>query len=399
MTVAGTGRRPLRRAPGPHRMLVNDALRAAFALLEAGRVEDARQLFEQIRLSAPEHPTALTMLSVVHFRLGEKALGEAYLQQAIETYERHLEKAPRDPGLLAPLVNLLLAAGRETEAEQRSRQLELELNPIRATAEEFCRAWRHAKARRLPLLLLVTVPKSASETIWNRLARGLGLPQTHLSLGLFPHCCLIGSRLRQATAGGMTSKEHILPTRHNLEMLQSYGIDHLIVHLRDPRQAVLSWTHFVIDDVSRRRMGAIWRSTVPPRSVLDGGFASVLDWSIEHVLPRYVDFARRWATLADGPSGRLRVRLLSYERFLEDPDGYVDEVLEHFSIPERLYDRRAAAAAASVHLRKGRRDEWRDVFTRRQRQRADALLDAELCARFGWNKDPLSRRSSHVHPV
>ncbi len=396
MSMQPRRRPPLRAAPRPHQVPLGHALRAGFALLEAGRLAEARHLFEQLRLSAPDHPTALTMLSVIAFRLGEDALGEAYRERAIAVYRGHLQQAPGEPGLLAPLVNLLLAKGLEREAEACSRELELALNPIRSDTAAFCARWRSARARGLPTLLLVTMPKSASETIWNRVAAGLDLPQTHLSLGLFPHCCLLASRMRQARQGGLTSKEHILPTAHNLALLWEHGIDRLVVHLRDPRQAVLSWAHFVQEDVAQRRMGAIWRSTVPPRAVLDRGFEAVLDWCIDTVLPRFVDFARAWGECA-GQGGNLpRIRILTYERFLADPGDYMEVLLGHFDIPAETFDAQAAAAAASVHLRQGRVDEWRTVFTRAQRARVNRLVTAELCRRFGWQWQPSSRRNAHA---
>ena len=398
MTLSQPRMRRVRAPRLPHRLGLDEALRAGFALLEAGRLAEARHLFEQVRLSAPHHPTALVMLAVIAFRVGEDALAEVYLEEALAVYRDQLRQAPGAPGLLAPLVNLLLAKGREEEAERLARTLELDLNPIRCEPGDFLAAWRRARARGLPTLLLVTLPKSASETIWNRLAAGLGLPTTHLSLGLFPHCCLLPSRLRRAAVGGLSAKEHILPSTHNLESLREVGLTRLLVHLRDPRQAVLSWAHFVSGDVAHRRMGAVWRSTVPPRAVLERGFPAVLDWCIDRVLPLYVRFAEAWVARADKADSPWRVRILTFERFLREPTAYMEEVLEHFAIDPALFDSEAAAAAASFHQRRGRPDEWREVFTRAQKARARRILPAELCERFGWPRSSPSWRSAHVVP-
>ncbi len=377
--------RRLRVRARPHALPVGQALRLAFALLEQQRVEEARGLFEAVRTAAPFHPTALTMLASLAYRQGNEPLGEAYLEQAIEVYRRALAKSPGEPGLLAPLVNLLLAREQEETALRYARELDMPLNPLHSDHAGFAARIQRARALGMPTVLLVTIPKSASETIWNRLAGGLALAQAHLSLGLFPHCLLLPCRLRAVRGGGLAAKEHIFPSQTNLALLAEAGLRRVFVHLRDPRQATLSWAHFVLHDISRRKLGPLWRRTVPPRAVLERGFEAVLDWSIERVLPLYVAFARAWTRFAEAGRG-FEIALGTYEAFLDDPTAYLRSILAHFGIDAAAYDHTAAAAAESVHLRRGRKEEWREVFTARQRRRTAALLDPELCRRYGWKE-------------
>lgn len=352
--LAGSVRRPrLRRLP--HIVGVDEALRAATRRLDAGRLAAARHLLEQVRVSVPDHPTALTLLASIAFREGEDDLGEAYRERAIEALFGALRCRPEAPGLLAPLVNLLLSVGRDAEAEALARRLRLPFNPIRMEQGEFRRRWERARARRLPPVLLVTVPKSASETVWSRLSEGLRLPRAHLSLGLFPHCLLLPDRLQAFARGGIAAKEHIRPTRHHLRALAETGVRRLVVHLRDPRQCLLSWAHFVLEDVSRRRLGPLWRDTVPPKTVLDAGIAAVLDWCLDHVLPLHVAFVRDWLVAArerEGPE----IRFTTFEDFRAEPDGLLAALLEWFGVDPADFDAAAAAAA----------------------------LDPDLAARFGW---------------
>lgn len=382
-TPAGTVRR-LRRPCLPYRVGIDEALRAATKLLDAGRVAEARHLFEQVRVSAPDHPTALTLLASIAFREGEERLGEAYRERAIESLRAGLENDPDAPGLLAPLVNLLLAAGRDTEAEPLAARLRLPFNPIRMDGREFHQRWQQARSRGLPPVLLVTVPKSASETVWSRLSDGLRLPRAHLSLGLFPHCLLLPARVRAFAEGGMAAKEHILPTPHNLRALAAAGVERLVVHLRDPRQCLLSWAHFVLDSVARRRLGPLWRDTVPPKRVLDAGLAAVLDWCIGQVLPHHLRFVRAWLGVATAGTGP-RIRFTTFEQFLADPDGHLARLLAWFGVDPALCDRAAAGRAADVHRRRGEAEEWRRVLDRDQRRRLASLWDAELAERFGWS--------------
>jgi hypothetical protein len=226
------------------------------------------------------------------------------------------------------------------------------------------------------------MPKSASESIWNRLAEGLGLAQSNVSIGLFPDCALVPHRVGLFASGGVIAKEHIRPTEHNLRVLRTHGIARIVVHLRDPRQATLSWAHFVRDDIARRPLAPIWRRIVPPPRVLQRGLEATIDWCLEHYLPLLMGFIEGWVAMAHDPRADLAVRCLTFEQFRLAPEHYLSEVLAFYGIERgRLA---LDAEAEVVHLRKGALDEWRGVFTRAQRRRASAAIPGRLAEAFGW---------------
>ncbi len=361
---------------------VSAAFEAARNLQAAGSLDEAKKIYGQILIGIPHHAQSLTMLSSIAYQQGEDTQAEAYLDRAISIYHEVLPSMPRNINVRGPLVNLLLARDRQAEAQKLCDELLVPLNPIRATPEEFMRRRHDGKARQLPLILLNTLPKSASESIWNRLAEGLGVAQSHLSIGLFPDCTLLPARVQSAAEGGLIAKEHIPASAHNLAVLAEQGVRRLVFHVRDPRQAALSWAHFVRDDVSMRLMAPIWRKVVPPRDILRGDFADLLDWCIEHYLAIQVAFIRAWLEVAASAEHDLEVRFLTFERFLTEPEGYLAEVLEFFEIDESAFA--AEAEAEVVHLRKGRSDEWREVLSPAQQSRAWSRLPPEMAARFDW---------------
>lgn len=377
--------------PSASAAAIDAALRWGVEQLGRGELRAAREAFDHVRMLAPEHPTALTMLGSIAYQEGEDALGEIYLDRAIAFYEsaaRDHGTGPGRAGLIGPLANLLLARNREREIDARLDplldDLDLPFNRLGQTAEAFATTRSRAVEQGLATVLICTVPKSASETLWNRLAAGLGLPQTHLGIGLFPRCRLLPKRLEAAVAGGLMAKEHIRPTAANLAALEQHGPSRLIVHQRDPRQAMLSWAHFVHDDVAHRPMGPIWRDLVPPASVLAGGIETVVDWSIDHALPWFVAFAAEWAALANQPRRRPMLHFSTFEQFVADADAVIDDILRFLAIPADRFDLRAAELAPDAHWRMGRTDEWRQVLDRRQRARARDALPPALASRFGW---------------
>lgn len=358
----------------------------AFALARqqhsAGALDDARKLYNQILDVAPDHVEVLTMLASIAYRKSQPERAESYAQRSIDLMRRAVQQQPNNASARASLINLLLARGRGDEAEMLMQELDIPLNPIRASAEEFAARQATSAARGMPTMLLTTLPKSASESIWNKLAQGLGLAQCYLSLGLFPECTLVPARVRAAAEGGIIVKEHIGPSAHNLETLARNGLSRIIVHHRDPRQATLSWAHFVRDDIQQRLMAPLWRKIVPPAEILAHDLGAILDWCLEQYLPLLIQFLHAWRAVDADPKHPISVLFSSFEQFRLDPDAYFDRVLSFYDVGKEHYT--AAAEAEVVHLRKGRVDEWRSVFTKAQQRRAWEQIPADMAADFGW---------------
>ena len=348
----------------------------------AGELDQAEEIYLRILDVMPDHASVVTMLASLAYRKGEDRDGQNYLDRAIDLSRSAMQRMPRDMASRASLVNLLIARARYAEAEALMSDLDIVLNPIRTDVQEFAARREASLARNLPLMVINTMPKSASESIWNQLAEGLGLAQCYLSLGLFPDCCLVPSRVAEAAKGGIITKEHIGPTAYNLKTLAQFGVDRIVVHHRDPRQATLSWVHFVRDDINKRLMAPLWRKIVPPARVLNGDLGAQVDWCIDNYLPFLVRFLQDWRGFATDPNRKQSVLFLGFEAFLADPMDYVERVLEFYDVARENYA--AEAEAEVVHLRKGEVDEWRGVFTEAQSRRAWELIPDDLAEAFGW---------------
>ena len=355
------------------------ALRQAQDLLAAGRVPEAHAFLSRLANAVPGHPDVLGLLAVARYRTGHDAEGDVAADQAIAALERHVAAMPDDTSRRAQLANLLLARDSADRAEAHLPRLDLPFNPIRMAADAFETRRQAAATRHRSVLVLASMPKAASETIWHRLATGLGLAQGHVSLGLFPHCRLLPCRLE--SGAGVMAKEHVRPAPFNLAALQAAGIDRVLVHVRDPRQALLSWAHFVRDDVSRRLNGPLWRTTVPPVSVLEGPMAALIDWCIDHYLPHLVAFIDGWAAVRDQADAPVRVEILTFEAFLADPAAYLRRALAFWGIDAGSFD--VEAEAGDIHRRRGALDEWRTVFSPAQVDRATRALSPATAAIIG----------------
>jgi len=349
-----------------------------------GRRSEAKVIYEKILRQAPQHGAALTLLGSIAYQDGDEIQAEAYLDRAIEVYLRILQQQPAVMEFRASAANLLLARNRVPEAESLIASLRLPLNPIRSTAQEFAARRNAANERGVPGLLFNTIPKSASESIWNRLAEGLGLAQSHISLGLFPACTVVPQRVAELKLGGFIAKEHLAASTFNIKALADQGIDRLVFNLRDPRQATLSWVYFVREDVSMRLMGPIWRRTVPPAEVLRADFTVLLDWCIKHYLATLVEMVQGWRRLRQDAGAAIRIAFQSFEQYVEAPQSYIEAFLDFNGLSEDLFA--SDAMAETIHLRKGMKDEWRDVFSKSQKDRAWKAIPRDMAEEFGWRR-------------
>lgn len=349
-----------------------------------GKLDDARKLYERLLNFQPKHPGALTMLASIGYQQGQDIQADAYLKRANAIYSDLLSQHPDDTQIRAALVNQLLARGERGAAEGYAEHLQLQMNPVRSDPSTFARTRERAIQQGRSPMLINTVPKSASETIWNRLAAGLGMAQSHVSMGLFPECTVLPYRMQTFMQGGIIAKEHLPATAYNVRQVRAAGINRMIFHVRDPRQATLSWAHFVQDDVSMRLLAPIWRQVVPKAQVLDDGLSATIDWAIDRYLPQLVKFMTDWDALGRDPDQDLEVKFLSFEYFREHGDAYFDEVLDFYDIPRETFE--PGADSEDVHYRKGELEEWRDVLTRAQARRAWEQIPRDLSRRFGWRR-------------
>lgn len=101
-----------------------------------------------------------------------------------------------------------------------------------------------ARARGVPAFLIASMPRAASTSLTQSLARSLDMPVLRVSLGHFPDCMLAPSWLNSASPGGAVLHDHFGATPENLATLRSCGASEVFVLVRDPRAAAASTVDF-----------------------------------------------------------------------------------------------------------------------------------------------------------
>ena len=402
-------------AAGPAGSDASKALAAAARRHIAGDLHSAERVYRRVLAEIPDDPVALFALGGL---LHQK--GREHYDEALGLIERSLALDPTNPKSQYGYGALLMALDHAEEAVAAYRRA-IELGPLYAASYNgigvplidlgrtdelvalydqalnkypdlelehtgrFRNYQSDAIGRGIPPILFATMPKSGSIYIANRLVNAFAAPFCRISLNLFPVDPIIPSWLAAFALGGAVCQEHLDASPRNLELLQRHGVTRLIVHVRDPRQATLSWTHHVetlTEDAAflRRRLAP----SLP--ADYDGlSFSRKLDWQIGRHLPLLMEWLTPWVAMVDDAAQGLAVLFTRYEAFRRSEDDFFAELRRFYGIENADFAANPADLTSErFHFRKGRTDEWREVFSEAQRDAAWTRMPSRLNERFGW---------------
>jgi hypothetical protein len=233
-------------------------------------------------------------------------------------------------------------------------------------------------------ILLNTMPKSGSVYILKSLAKILQLRTMHIGnqYGLIDQIDVKDALT--FSSGGFVSQNHLAPSAENLQVLQHFKLK-MVLHLRDPRQALLSWIHYLHyitrgDDTSEQLLYVAPR---PPVGYFAFSLSRQIDWQIENYMPQLVLWARRWVEIAD--RGTVPILITHQNDLRIGEKAFFDAILAFHQIDRDYALPSLARTMEETHFRKADPMEWRRTFTPDQAARATSLVPRSLSARFGWN--------------
>lgn len=296
-----------------------------------------------------------------------------------------------NPCYFVPLVDLYLSGIRRRQIEQTVATVEsvsAALNPLFCTLmqtvslREVPGVYSRVKTRRgQPYIFLNTMPKSGSMYILNVLAKSLDyqiVPTCIASHMARDH--LIPSWATAFSAGGMITQEHMSASMQNIAALRMAGIDRIVVHVRDPRQALLSGIYHIADRAEE--MHSLFGPIVLP-DFSTCTFSDRAQWMIEHFLPELIEWVYGWVRVECDPDQKIKVLFTRYESIHENETRLFESILEfHGLIGSKIV---AVSKGPEVHFRKGKKDEWREAFNSTQIAAMNHQIPSELAVKFGWS--------------
>lgn len=253
--------------------------------------------------------------------------------------------------------------------------LNSEIGTMRMVAAPMLRQQLDVEAAKgKPSIFVVTLPKSGTVHIGHTLRQSLGYDFTStLVTSTYPKNVVWQTMAADFQRGAMVSVSHMQPDEANLHVLKRVGIRKIVVHVRDPRAALLSWFHF---------RATIHDSTValPERAV---ELALPMEEQIDAYIDGFYTDTIAWLTgwLAVDPD-EFDILWLRHEDMIVDEAAYFSAIFDFHGLQGT--DLVPLAREANVHFRTGDNSDWRSALTPSQIERVNKLLPEQLAARFDW---------------
>ena len=231
-----------------------------------------------------------------------------------------------------------------------------------------------ALGRNVPPVLIICQHKSGSEAIHAHLAERLELPTMRISLQTMPTDEVVQSWAADFARGGCLGGPHLDPTPDNLKKLARAKLRKFVVHVRDPRQSLLSQTHYV---KTVRENGSEERLIYREFSDQSKDLTQRIDECLDRYLDHTVSWVENWLKAAE----QFEILFTTYEQFRFDARRFYARISSFFDLPAVSGDDRETIGK---HFRSGRTDEWARVLTPEQNERCNARLSVDLLRRFHW---------------
>ncbi|MBF0274359.1 MAG: sulfotransferase domain-containing protein [Nitrospinae bacterium] len=255
---------------------------------------------------------------------------------------------------------------------------------LNAEVEE--QLWVEKRAEKIPTIFFNSSPKSGSTYLAMSLSEELNLPYKRISLyGVFKDK-IVPEWLERCQYGGCVIRDHLKATPYHLNQLMRCNINRIILTIRDPRQALLSFAWFIEEK-------SIWDQVInkasPEAFCPDGfnmwGISDRIDCLIENYLPQLIVWIEEWLEIEKNGYGSIKILLVEFKEIKEDPLNVTKRILEFYSLDP--YKAQSLPKPTKEKLyRKGELNEWLDTFTDEQRKRATQCIPNYLLKRFNWHK-------------
>jgi hypothetical protein len=242
-----------------------------------------------------------------------------------------------------------------------------------------------ARGRRFPPLLINTLPKSGSVFLLRNLEQILEVDSIRIKWGGLTKASVADRALEKLAFGNRICQEHLPAHDHILAALE-LKVPRLVLHLRDPRQALVSWTHHI----NRAHEIGLHVSTFHgvegrlPAGYFDQPIGDQLAWQVENVLPTSCKWISDWLDVVEKP-GELSILVTTFDELAADGRKILERILDFYEID---YDPQWIKVAPPVpgkrHYRTGGAD-WRSTYTPELLERATAMVSERERERFGWN--------------
>jgi hypothetical protein len=233
-------------------------------------------------------------------------------------------------------------------------------------------------------ILLNTMPKSGSVYTAKTLAAILDLDFKYIGNQYVLIDQISVPLARTISEGGYVSQNHLSPSLENLQIIQHFRLK-MVLHLRDPRQALLSWIYHLDRVASRNDTSEVLLFCAPrtPSGYFEFPFHDKIDWQIENYLPQLVSWVAKWLDVVD--RGGVEILITHQEDLRTAEKLFFDRILSFYGLETDYVLPHLPKTVEDTHFRRADPTEWVTTFTPKQVARATSIVPSSMLQRFGWD--------------
>ena len=232
-------------------------------------------------------------------------------------------------------------------------------------------------------ILLNTMPKSGSVYIQKSLTKILSCEALNVGNSYALIDQIDVRDIKKLVGSGYVAQNHLAPSLENLQVLQHFNLK-MVLHLRDPRQALLSWIHHLdwISAGNRASDNLLYCIPRPQLDYFESSLASKINWQIKNYLPQLITWVSQWIAIADAKT--IPILITHQEELRTNETALFDSILEFYDLTFDYVLPNLPRTIAATHYRLADPTEWKRVFAPDQKAQAASLIPLSLRRRFSW---------------
>jgi hypothetical protein len=244
-----------------------------------------------------------------------------------------------------------------------------------------------ARRRRFPPILINTLPKSGSKYILRSLSRTLQVGSIRILNSGLTQAGIGEPEFKRFAEGNYVCQEHMPALPHLIASLEM-KTPRMVLHLRDPRAALVSWVHHVNTIYRKGHIIAILQGVEQrmPEDYFERSVTDQLAWQTDHFLPTTSNWISRWMDVVDDPATQLKILITQHAELAADSQALLARILRFYEIdfePDWINTR--TPQVGKWNYRAGSKENWRDAYPPALLDRATSMIETRERERFGWN--------------
>ena len=156
--------------------------------------------------------------------------------------------------------------------------------------------------------------------------------------------------------GGCICVQHINASDDNIRLLKKFNINKFIIHIKDPRQSLLSWT-FMIDELfDKGQINSFLSLSKPslPDNYFSMNFNDKVLWQSLNYYKNFENWILNWLKYKN----LFDIKFTFYEQLQENPNQFFKSLFKFYQI--KYSHLKFPKLNKNINFRKGSTNEWTD---------------------------------------